>query len=172
MVPCLLIGAGFVIATTVRTAIIFASVPRGLPATAAALNEASISVGDRVGIVLVTGDRRRNSALAALHGVGRRRVRAPRRIDAPRGVPRTCCTAVGTPAFPSLAGAVQPRTPRYLDAYVTGVRTALALGGVAALPGGLVAWLGLGIATRWRPAASDPMASVYEHRDERVTAES
>ena len=53
VVPCLLIGAGFVIATTVRTAIIFASVPRGLPATAAALNEASISVGtpdrDRAG---------------------------------------------------------------------------------------------------------------------------
>jgi hypothetical protein len=50
VIPCLLVGAGFVIATTVRTAIIFASVPRGLPATAAALNEASISVGARVGI--------------------------------------------------------------------------------------------------------------------------
>ena len=40
-----MIGAGFVIATTVRTAIIFASVPRGLPATAAALNEASVALG-------------------------------------------------------------------------------------------------------------------------------
>ena len=37
-----------------RTAIIFASVPRGLPATAAALNEASLAVGNRIGIVLVT----------------------------------------------------------------------------------------------------------------------
>ncbi|HEY7828550.1 MAG TPA: MFS transporter, partial [Candidatus Limnocylindrales bacterium] len=44
VIPCILIGAGFVVATTVRTAIIFASVPQGLPATAAALNEASISV--------------------------------------------------------------------------------------------------------------------------------
>jgi len=42
--PFLLIGAGFVIATTVRTAIIFASVPRDLPASAAALNEASIGM--------------------------------------------------------------------------------------------------------------------------------
>ena len=43
VLPLVLIGAGFVIATTVRTAIIFASVPRGLPATAAAMNEASIA---------------------------------------------------------------------------------------------------------------------------------
>ena len=49
-----LIGAGFVIATTVRTAIIFASVPRGLPATAAALNEASVSLGSRAALVVVT----------------------------------------------------------------------------------------------------------------------
>ena len=54
VLPLLLIGAGFVVGTTVRTAIIFASVPRGLPATAAALNEASIAVGNRIGIVLVT----------------------------------------------------------------------------------------------------------------------
>ena len=54
VLPCLLIGAGFVVATTVRTAIIFASVPQGLPATAAALNEASISVGSRIGIVVVS----------------------------------------------------------------------------------------------------------------------
>ena len=36
IVPCLAVGVGFVIATTVRTAIIFAGVPGGLPATAAA----------------------------------------------------------------------------------------------------------------------------------------
>ena len=54
IVPLLVVGGGFVIATTVRTAIIFASVPRGLPATAAALNEASIEVGTRAGIVVIT----------------------------------------------------------------------------------------------------------------------
>ena len=53
-VAMLLIGAGFVVATTVRTAIIFASVPRGLPATAAALNEVSVSMGARAALVLVT----------------------------------------------------------------------------------------------------------------------
>ena len=52
--PLVLIGAGFVVATTVRTAIIFASVSRGLPGTAAALNEASILVGSRIGLAVLT----------------------------------------------------------------------------------------------------------------------
>jgi hypothetical protein len=54
VVPLVLIGAGFVVATTVRTAIIFASVSRGLPGTAAALNEASILVGSRIGLAALT----------------------------------------------------------------------------------------------------------------------
>ena len=54
ILPFVLIGAGFVVGTTVRTAIIFASVSRGLPATAAALNEASVLVGSRIGLVGLT----------------------------------------------------------------------------------------------------------------------
>ena len=85
VLPCLLIGAGFVIATTVRTAIIFASVPSGLPATAAALNEASISVGSRIGVVIVTAlvAQRRPGGL---HLVGREPARG-RRERRDRGLP-------------------------------------------------------------------------------------
>ena len=54
VLPFTLVGAGFVIATTVRTAIIFASVPRGLPASAAAFNEASVGVGSRIGTAVAT----------------------------------------------------------------------------------------------------------------------
>ncbi len=72
ILPLLLIGVGFVVGTTVRTAIIFASVPRGLPATAAALNEASLAVGTRIGIVLVTAI----VATVALEHVRRERQRA------------------------------------------------------------------------------------------------
>ena len=54
IVPFIAIGAGFVIATTVRTAIIFASVPRRLPSTAAALNQTSLLVGSQLGVVVVT----------------------------------------------------------------------------------------------------------------------
>ena len=54
VIPFLAIGAGFVIGTTIRTAIIFASVPRHLPATADALNQTSITVGTELGLVVVT----------------------------------------------------------------------------------------------------------------------
>jgi DHA2 family methylenomycin A resistance protein-like MFS transporter len=53
IVPFILVGGGFVIATAIRTAVIFASTPARLPATAAALNEASIGVGARLGVTLV-----------------------------------------------------------------------------------------------------------------------
>ncbi len=53
IVPFLLVGAGFVVATAIRTAVIFASTPSRLPATAAALNEASIGVGARLGTLLI-----------------------------------------------------------------------------------------------------------------------
>jgi MFS family permease len=53
IVPFLLVGAGFVVSTAIRTAVIFASTPRRLPATAAALNETSIGVGARLGTTLV-----------------------------------------------------------------------------------------------------------------------
>ena len=54
ILPLALIGAGFIVATTVRTAIIFASVSRGLPATATAVNEASVLVGGRIGLAALT----------------------------------------------------------------------------------------------------------------------
>ena len=80
--------------------------------------------------------------------------------------------AVGTPSFPALARAIQPDLVLgYLDAYVAGVRTALFLGGAAAVLGGFVAWLGLGRRDPLATRGTDAMASVYEHRDERVTAE-
>ncbi len=160
VVPCLLIGAGFVIATTVRTAIIFASVPRGLPATAAALNESSISVGNRVGIVLVTAivaDRALAAYTASVAGLPQDE--AQRAISAFRDL----LTAVGTPSFSQVASAVNPADVRpFLEAYASGVRAAFALGGLAAVLGGAVAWIALG--------RRDPLTSVWEHSDEREPA--
>ena len=48
--------------TTVRTAIVFASTPRGLSASAAAINEASVGLGSRIGIVAATSGPRRGRA--------------------------------------------------------------------------------------------------------------
>ena len=47
------LGIGFMVSTAVRTAVIFASTPRRLAGTAAALNEASLGVGTRLGITMV-----------------------------------------------------------------------------------------------------------------------
>ena len=169
VLPLLFIGIGFVVATTVRTAIIFASVPRGLPATAAALNEASIAVGNRMGIVLVTAIVSLVSMAAldaSLNGL------APQAAATARQQFSDLLIAVGTPAFTSLAGAVHPSDAGgYIDAYVTGVRAALALGGGAAVAGGLVVWFGLGRRDPLVARGADPMGSIYEHRDERVAAE-
>ena len=160
VVPLLVIGAGFVIATTVRTAIIFASVPRGLPATAAALNEASISVGARAGIVVSTAIVA-TTAVAALEPslVGL----SPAAAEAQRQTFQGLLTVVGTPALAGLTSAVTPEhLAAYADAYLTGVRWALFLGGVAAVLGGAVAWVLLG--------RRDPLVTMWEHRDERGDA--
>jgi len=53
LLPFAMLGAGFMISTAVRTAVIFASTPRRMAGTAAALNEASLGVGTRLGITMV-----------------------------------------------------------------------------------------------------------------------
>ena len=155
IVPCLLIGAGFVIATTVRTAIVFASVPRGLPATAAAVNEASIAIGSRIGVVVVTA-----VVAEVAMTVYSDSVAGQPGASASIAAFRDVLTAIGTPAFNQVAGAIHPADlAPYLDAYAAGIQTAFVFGGVIAVVGGLVAWLMLG--------RRDPLVTVYEHRDER-----
>ena len=69
-------------------------------------------------------------------------------------------TAVGTPNFNEVASAINPGDVQpYVDAYVAGIRAAFGLGAVIALVGGAIAWLALG--------RQDPLATVWEHRDER-----
>ena len=105
IVPLILIGAGFVVATTVRTAIIFASVPRGLPATAAALNEASIEVGTRAGIVVVTGILAEVAIAVYTASVAGQ---PQAQVDGLVATFREVLVALGTPSFASVARAVQP----------------------------------------------------------------
>ena len=160
IVPLMLIGAGFVVATTVRTAIIFASVPRGLPATAAALNEASIEVGTRAGIVVVTGILAEVAVAVYTASVAGQ---PPAQVDALVTTFRDVLVALGTPSFASVARAVQPaELDAYKAAYFAGVQVALLAGGVVGVVGSIVAWLTLG--------RRDVLQTVYEHRDERQAA--
>ena len=160
IVPLLLVGAGFVVATTVRTAIIFASVPRGLPATAAALNEASIEVGTRAGIVVVTGVIAEVAvAVYTTSLAGQPQVQ----VDGLVATFRDVLIALGTPSFQAVAGAVQQSDLAvYKTAYFAGVQVAMLGAGAIGVLGSLIAWFTLG--------RRNPLQTVYEHRDERVTA--
>jgi hypothetical protein len=158
-VSFLLIGAGFVIATTVRTAIIFASVPRGLPATAAALNEASVSLGSRAGLVVVTvliTTLALDSYAASLAG------RPPGEISSSVEAFRQILVAINMPQYGALVeGIGSADGAAYAAAYTDAVRTVLLSTGVVALIAAPIAWLALG--------RGDPLRTVWEHRDERTT---
>jgi MFS family permease len=158
VVPCLLIGAGFVVATTVRTAIIFASVPEGLPATAAALNESSISVGSRIGIVLVNATTTQIALAAYATSVA-----GLPSADANAAIAafRTVLIAVGTPSFAQVASSVHQADVRpYLEAYTTGLVDAFVFCGIVGVVGGVIALLAFG--------RQDPLKTVWETRDERA----
>jgi len=158
VIPCLLIGVGFVVATTVRTAIIFASVPEGLPATAAALNEASISVGSRIGIVLV-------SAIVAQVALSTYGASVAGQPDASGAIAafHDILVAIGTPSFTQVAASVSAADVRpYLDAYASGVTGAFLFCGVVGVIGGAIALLAFG--------PEDPLKTVWDLRDERAPA--
>jgi len=157
VLPLLLVGGGFVVATTVRTAIIFASVPRGLPATAAALNEASIEVGTRAGIVVITAvlaDLAVRLYTSSASGMPADQLAA--QVDGLRSL----MGALGLPSWQTAVAAVQPGDLRaYGEAYVTALRLVMLGGGVIGVAGGVIAWLALG--------RRDPLATVYDFGEER-----
>ncbi|MFO1541228.1 MAG: MFS transporter [Chloroflexota bacterium] len=162
IVPFVLIGAGFVIATTVRTAVIFANLPRGMPAIAAGFNEASIGVGSRLGIVVATVVTmqvalaatpvpRQGGLIAAQPGLGESTI-------------RELVLRIGLPGTRDLAaGLDQGAVARAFDAIVGGMATTELVLGLVAIATGIVAWLLMG--------RSDPVGSVWEYADERAGAD-
>jgi MFS transporter, DHA2 family, multidrug resistance protein len=153
-----LIGVGFVIATTVRTAIIFASVPRGLPATAAALNQASLQVGGSIGLVLVTVGVSR----LALDFYGNSLVGLdPAQRDAAVATFRSILDAIGTPAIGALAPNITPDDFKsYTAAFTDALRYCLGATGLVALLAAPISWIALG--------RRDPLKTVFDHSDERA----
>ena len=160
VLPCLLIGAGFVVATTVRTAIIFASLPDGLPASAAALNESSISLGRRIGVVLVSAfvaQVAMSTYSASVAGL------PPADATAAIAAFRSVLVAVGTPSFAEVATIITSADIRpYLDAYAAGLNAAFVLCGFVGVIGGVVALLAFGRA--------DPLRTKWEYQGERASA--
>jgi MFS transporter, DHA2 family, methylenomycin A resistance protein len=159
-VAMLMIGAGFVLATTVRTAIIFASVPRGLPATAAALNEVSVTMGVRAALVLVTTF---VAAAATDNYAGSLAGGAPAGIEAALADFHAFLIAIGTPTFPAVIGGLpSDDLAAYGTAYTEAVRVALFTSGVGAVIGSVIAGIALG--------PRDPLKTVWDTQDERSPA--
>ena len=155
-----LIGAGFVIATTVRTAIIFASVPRGLPATAAALNEASVALGSRAALVVITV---LVTTLALDNYAGSLAGLAPPQVAAGVDAFRTLLAAINMPAYGVLVGGIEATdAAAYATAYTEAVRTVMFSTGVLTLLAAPIAWVAIG--------GRDPLDTVWQHEDERGVA--
>jgi len=157
IVPFIAIGAGFVIATTVRTAIIFASVPRRLPSTAAALNQTSLLVGSQLGVAVVTtlvatfSTQHLHDQLASTPSAQQTSTLADF---------ATYLQAVGTATFGSVIDSLDPAlTAQFGAAYGAGLAAAIAIMGGVTVIGAVIAWLGMG--------RSEAVVSVWEHRDER-----
>ena len=164
VVPLILVGAGFVLSTTVRTAIVFASTPRGLSASAAAINEASVGLGSRIGIVAATSA----LAVAALGSAREMLVDQPvEEANALIDEFDLALVSLGTPRFKevydaSLAGAEPIKRAAYSVAYMDGVVVALVISGVVGVGGALLAWILIG--------RRDPLNAVFDMQDERDAA--
>jgi hypothetical protein len=155
-----MIGAGFVIATTVRTAIIFASVPRGLPATAAALNEGSVALGSRAALVVVTV----LVTTLALDSYAASLIGQPQgQVDAAVDAFRTLLSAINMPTYGALVGGIEPSdAAAYAAAYTDAVRTVMFSTGIVTLLAVPIAWFLIG--------RRDPLLTVWQHEDERSPA--
>ena len=160
ILPLLMVGGGFVVATTVRTAIIFASVPRGLPATAAALNEASMEVGTRAGVVVITAVL---AQAAVAFFQSSQPGLTPDQLAAGTDQLRTLMGALGLPSWQAAVAAVQQADLRiYGEAYVEALRIVFLGGGLLGVAGGVITWFALG--------RRDPLATVYDFGEERASA--
>jgi MFS transporter, DHA2 family, multidrug resistance protein len=135
IVPMTLIGAGFVVATTVRTAILFASVPRQMSASAVGLNEASVGLGNRVGVVVATGVFT-VVAVRAYAGTVADAATSQSEVESFRDLLGT----IGLTDLQSVTAGLEPATlEAYRHAAVAGFQASLVIAGLVAIAGALLA---------------------------------
>jgi DHA2 family multidrug resistance protein-like MFS transporter len=160
VVPLVFIGAGFVVATTVRTAIVFASTPRGLSGMAAAVNEASVSLGARIGVLAAT-------VLVGSEAISSMQSQVAGRPNAAALTSEftSVLQALGTPRFQesiqdALLGAPAEKIGWYVTSYLNGVEEVLLVSGIVGIIGALLAWVLVG--------RRDPLVTVFDMKDERA----
>ncbi len=153
-VPLLAIGAGFIIGTSVRTAVIFSSVSRRLPSTAASLNQTSILIGSQLGVMVLTtvvGSTALSTYRASREGVA---------VEAAVRDFERLLRAIDTPDFAPIAGALDPASiERYASSFTAGVAAGLVAAGLLALAAAVVTWLGM--------RGNEPLSSRFDYLEER-----
>jgi len=155
ILPFFAVGAGFVVGTCVRTAVIFASTPRRLPSTAAALNQTSLVVGGQLGVAGIT-------ALVGSAAVTAFAAALPGGVDPGGAVDgfRSFMLAIGTSEFGEIvSGLSTTDIAQYGGAFAAGVQAALTFVGFGALIAAAICWVAMG-----GPA---PVNSIWELREER-----
>jgi len=157
VLPLSMIGAGFVVATTVRTAVIFASMPSRLPSLAAGINSASLGVGSRIGVVIATVVLSR----VALDFYATHLVNVdPTTAAAAVAEFRALLTVIGLPGYTSLiSGLDAPTFSAYGAAAVEGLRLVEAISGVVAISGGVFVYFAMG--------PRSPLVTVFDMAEER-----
>jgi DHA2 family multidrug resistance protein-like MFS transporter len=157
VLPFLFIGAGFVIATTVRTAVIFASMPSALPASAAAFNEASLGLGSRLGVVVATVVMSQTALDAYRDSLVNLPVPTVDSLVAPF---RDLITVIGLPELNEIVTGVNDATmAAYHSALIAGWRMGELIPGIVALVAAAVVFVAMG--------RHDPVRSVWDLSDER-----
>jgi MFS family permease len=158
VLPFFAVGAGFVVGTSVRTAVIFASVTRRLPATAGALNQSSLVVGAQAGVAAITAFVATASIAAYVAG-------QPPGADLNSAAEqmRAFLLAIGTSEFGQVIDQLPAATTvQYGAAFAAGVQQAMALVGATAVITAAFVWFAM-------PGAA-PIESVWELREERSGA--
>jgi len=156
VLPLAAIGAGFVVSTTVRTAIVFAATPRGLAATAAGYNEASVALGARVGIIAST-----LLVVTVATGALQRMLAGRPDVDARLAEFQGLVAQLNMPEFRVTAAAAEVADRAlYGAAYLDGVWITILVSGVIAILGAIVAWIIVG--------PGDPLRTVFDMQEERT----
>jgi MFS transporter, DHA2 family, methylenomycin A resistance protein len=155
--PLLLIGVAYIVGTAIRAMLIFASIPRRLPALAAGLNQTSIVMGSQLGI-LIASSIVGVTTLAAFEASASRL--QPAELQASLAQLSELMQAIGTTYFaPLVTEVAEALRVEYRAAFGAGIIAAFLASGTLSLIGAVISFLGI-------PRA-EPLVLRWHYREER-----
>ena len=154
--PLLLIGVSYIVGTAIRAMLIFASIPRRLPALAAGLNQTSIVIGSQLGILIASSIVGVTTLAAFEAGAGEL---PPAELQASLAQLTELLQAIGTAYFTPLVAEVSAGLRgEYQAAFGVGITLAFVASGGLALLGAVISFLGI--------PRGKPLALLWHYREE------